>query len=90
VALEAYVELRNQSGPELTALAAAAWDFVKALMPFVFLIFAHQDYQIAGSVEPYLTHFFREVKGFVAGSDAEAQLGGAGGEGQATRSGSTR
>lgn len=81
VALDAYVELRHQSGPEMTALAAAAWDFVKALMPFVFLIFAHQDYQIAGSVEPYLTHFFREVKGFVACSGAEGQPSGVGGQG---------
>jgi len=66
VALEAYVDLRVQADAESATLAQAAWRFLESLMPFVFFSFSHQEYQIAGSVEPFLTEFFVKVKGFVA------------------------
>jgi len=72
VALEAYVDLRVQVDADSAACAQAAWEFLKALMPFIFWFFSHQEYQIADSVEPFLTQLFVRLKAFVAGAEAEA------------------
>mmetsp|Transcript_73561 Transcript_73561/g.157660 ORF Transcript_73561/g.157660 Transcript_73561/m.157660 type:complete len:1027 (-) Transcript_73561:37-3117(-) len=79
VVLEAYQDLRVQNDAESAALAQAAWENLKRLMDFIFWFFSHQEYQIAGSVEPFLTAFFVKVKAFVVGGgDGEAGKIGSG------------
>eukprot|EP00747_Dinoflagellata_sp_TGD_P031985 gnl/TRDRNA2_/TRDRNA2_135663_c0_seq1.p1 gnl/TRDRNA2_/TRDRNA2_135663_c0~~gnl/TRDRNA2_/TRDRNA2_135663_c0_seq1.p1 ORF type:complete len:1053 (-),score=204.75 gnl/TRDRNA2_/TRDRNA2_135663_c0_seq1:92-3157(-) len=75
VALDAYVDLRVQQDQESAAFAQAAWDCVSSLMPSVFWFFSHQEYQVADSVEPFLTEFFAKVKSFVGGTSGEKKGG---------------
>mmetsp|Transcript_65594 Transcript_65594/g.212299 ORF Transcript_65594/g.212299 Transcript_65594/m.212299 type:complete len:1030 (+) Transcript_65594:63-3152(+) len=72
VVLDAYLELRVETVAESARVAQAAWSFVEQLMVFVLWFFSHQDYQIADSVEPFLTAFFSKVRVFCAGGGEPA------------------
>jgi len=64
--LGAYEDLRVQQDAGSAALAQAAWELIEALTPSIFWFFSHQEYQIADSVEPFLTLFYTKVKSFLA------------------------
>mmetsp|Transcript_29813 Transcript_29813/g.55032 ORF Transcript_29813/g.55032 Transcript_29813/m.55032 type:complete len:1030 (+) Transcript_29813:29-3118(+) len=73
--LEAYEELRWQPAREAAALAEAAWELITALMPSIFRFFAHEEFQMADSVEPFLTQLFTKVKAYTANASADPDLG---------------